>query len=163
MLSSFAVLRLAHSSCLRAPETLKKSNEIPKEKEVKSEPCSGCHGEKKDGVPGQWCSQQCMLSFSCMSCICPNHWAASQNSPTVNSCLFSPWRIVADWSLCVTLPVFLKSFSFMQSFANHVTAKASEKVKVYSVRNVILAAKQCINHGNYFYMSDHPRVRRRLC
>ena len=39
------------------------------------------------------------------------------------------------------LPGFLKSFPFLQSFANHiVTAKAFEKVKVYSVRNVILAA-----------------------
>ena len=62
------------------------------------------------------------------------------------------------------LPGFLKSFPFLQSFANHiVTAKALEKVKVYSVRNVILAAMQCINHGNYFYMSEHPHVWRRLC
>ena len=62
------------------------------------------------------------------------------------------------------LPGFLKSFPFLQSFANHiVTAKALEKVKVYIVRNVILAAMQCINHGNYFYMSEHPHVWRRLC
>ena len=62
------------------------------------------------------------------------------------------------------LPGFLKSFPFLQSFANHiVTAKAFEKVKVYSVRNVILTAMQCINHGNYFYMSEHPHVWRRLC
>ena len=46
------------------------------------------------------------------------------------------------------LPGFLKSFPFLQSFANHIaTAKAVEKVKVYIVRNVILAAMQCINHG----------------
>ena len=39
------------------------------------------------------------------------------------------------------LPGLLKSFPFLQSSANHiVTAKALEKVKVYSVRIVILAA-----------------------
>ena len=39
------------------------------------------------------------------------------------------------------LPGLLKRFPFLQSSANHiVTAKALEKVKVYSVRIVILAA-----------------------
>ena len=39
------------------------------------------------------------------------------------------------------LPGLLKSFPFLQCSANHiVTAKALEKVKVYSVRIVILAA-----------------------
>ena len=64
----------------------------------------------------------------------------------------------------ISTRLFEKKNLFLQSFANHiVTAKALEKVKVYSVRNVILAAMQCINHGNYSYMSEHPHVWRRLC
>ena len=56
-------------------------------------------------------------------------------------------------------PIFCQSYCDSQSF------RESESFTLisFSVKIVILAAMLCINHGNYFYMSEHPHVWRRLC
>ena len=60
---------------------------------------------------------------------------------------------------------FSLSAKLCQSYCDSQSFRESESFTLisFSVRIVILAAMLCINHGNYFYMSEHPHVWRRLC